>query len=106
MSLDLAIESVQFRIGSTAAWRRGLAARYPDDPRNIRAAATLGYIARSDAKAVSPAVLAILAKNVESSALPEVVSNIARDVGFRRDPKDLDQFLALVVENLNPRTCH
>ena len=49
----LQIESIQFRMAGTAAWRRGLASKYKDDLRNGRAAERLDALARADANEVT-----------------------------------------------------
>jgi hypothetical protein len=94
------IEYIQRRIARTADWRRSLAVEFPQDSRNLEAAQRLDELAMADARIVSPHVIESLAPYVGSPMLREVISAAARDVAFRREPDDLEEFLSMVASNI------
>jgi hypothetical protein len=94
------IEAIQFRIARTADWRRSLAADYPDDDRNGRAATRLDQLAKADPRGVSTETLAALADQMTSRTMPGAISEAARDVEFRRQREGLDEFLQIVLTKI------
>jgi len=98
---DLVLETIQFRLGRTADWRRGLAQKYPNDLRNMRAAERLDALAKADGRDVAADTLAALAPYSESPALAEAVSDAARDVEFRLRPAGLNDLIKTIVAKLS-----
>jgi hypothetical protein len=105
-SQDLSLETIQYKLASTAGWRRGLAEKYADDQRNKRAAETLCRLAQADGREVSPETWAALEPHLDSTALREGISEPARDVEFWRRPANIDDFLKIIIEKVAAPTRH
>jgi hypothetical protein len=98
---EILLDSIRFSIAATATWRRGMADRYPDDPRNLRGADALDRLA-ADAISVTSTTWALIKPHVASTALRGAVSDVARDISFRGEqPETLDAFLAAVTARLS-----
>jgi hypothetical protein len=97
---DDAFESITHRLGQTAAWRRNLARKFPDDPRNGRAAARLDSLSQSNGSDIQADTWAALEPYFETQKLHDAVSEAGRDVGFRSRPAGLDHFLSTVAVRL------
>jgi hypothetical protein len=74
---DLCLDAIQFKIGRTAAWRRCLAAKFPNDQRNERATERLETFAQDDGDGVAPDTLAALAICAHAPAMTETVNETA-----------------------------
>ena len=94
------IATIQSYLSRSASWRRQLARKFPDDPRNILAAVALEQLAGSNATGVGGS-LGALAPHLDSRAIYQALSEASRDVGFRRHPESLEAFLKLVLEKVN-----
>lgn len=95
-----AFDSITHRLGQTAAWRRNLARKFPDDPRNNRAAARLDTLSQADGGDIEPDTWAALEPHFETQRLHDAVSEVGREVGFRCRPAGLGHFLSLVATRL------
>jgi hypothetical protein len=106
MTKELYLESIRRKLTSNASWRRGVAASYPDDGRNVRAAETLGRLAKADSREIRAETWAAISKHLDTRTLREAISKAAADVAFRRHPANLDDFLQIVIEKLAAPTRH
>ena len=106
MTTPVPLDYLQIRVGQTAAWRRNLADKFPDDPRNVRAAERLEQLAKADCSAIPPDVTEALRPYLTTAAFRDIVSEISRDVEFRCRPKSFDDFLKLVSQKLAAATRH
>jgi hypothetical protein len=97
---DLSVEAIQFRLARTAVWRRSLAAKYPTDLRNIRAAERLDELAEADPRKISADTLAALAAHVESQAFQDAANEAARCIGFASRPASINDFFKIVLAKL------
>lgn len=84
----------------TAQWRRNLAGRFPDDPRNRFAADALDKLAQSDVSTVDSFVWDEL-QAVDPKRLRDAVSAVSRAVSFQYDAKDLPDFVDAVLSQLS-----
>jgi len=75
-----------------AAWRREKATEYPDDTRNLEAAALLDRLAKSVADC-PPEVIEAAGELFEDSTEAEDWSEMMRQVGFHSWPKTAEEFL-------------
>jgi hypothetical protein len=91
------IDSLCGSLTRTATWRRGLQAKWPDDPRNGRAAEKLDQLA-SDTKGLTDGAWEELQKffNWASATWSDAVSAASRQVGFR-NVNDLPAFTKTLV---------
>lgn len=85
----------------TAQWRMKLAEQYPDDLRNLRAAEKLEELA-DDADEIPDVIWSELAPfcNPVGMRWQTAVSQINRDIRFRRTPKDWADYLRLLKASL------
>ena len=88
------IYAIQCIASSTAAWRELTAEKFPDDPRNSRAAALLRALAAESTETL-PAEL--VAKVVTFPSLSKPAREIAQKIGFTKFPDSLAAFLRDVV---------
>jgi hypothetical protein len=94
LSAQAKIFAVQCIVSSTANWRELTAAKFPNDPRNARAAALLQAIAAEPAE-ILPEEL--VAKVATFPSLSKPARAIAEAVGFRCFPESFAAFLEDVV---------
>jgi hypothetical protein len=94
---DLVFDTITTRLAQTAHWRRGLASKYPDDPRNARAAARLDEFSQGDGREIDGETWTALEPYFDSPALPQIINEASRDVGFRHRPKDLNHLLVIIA---------
>lgn len=98
---SLVIDRLRLRLSAAARWRRDLAKKFPDDPRNNRASQRLFELAASTAfERVDEPAVEILLPHIESPAFAAAASSAARDIGFRKTVPDINGFVALVHEHL------
>ena len=97
-----AIDSLIFGLNRTAEWRKKMAARYPSDPRNARAAECLAKLA-TDATGLSDGAWLLLQPYSEwaSENWRASISNAARTVGFQKKISDLPSFVGHLVDVLS-----
>jgi hypothetical protein len=96
------IDSLIFGLSRTRDWRRSTAAKYPSDPRNIRAVECLSSLANESSQ-LSEADWLRLQKHFgwASESWREAVSQTARLVGFKHKIKDLPSFVEHLLEVLS-----
>jgi hypothetical protein len=92
------IDSLIFGLNRTAHWRKKMAAQYPSDPRNGRAAECLAGLA-SDANALSDDAWLQLKPHCGWASEPwrEAISQTARLVGFKHKVRDLPSFVTSLI---------
>ena len=89
------IYAIQCIASSTACWRESTAEKFPDDPRNTRAAALLRALAAEPTETL-PAEL--VGKVVTFQSLSKPAREVAQKVGFTKFPESLAAFLQDVVD--------
>ena len=89
------IYAIQCIASSTAAWRELTAEKFPDDPRNSRAAALLRALAAELTDALPKE---LVAKVVAFHSLSNPAREVAQKVGFTKFPDSLAAFLKAVVD--------
>ena len=96
------IESLASVLKGTATWRKGTAARFPDDGRNMRAAYTLEKLAVEAADLTDAQWLELQRHySWESKTWRDAVNQTARQVGFAFRAGDLDYFVRELVKTLS-----
>src|SRR3954452_24216017 len=101
---DLFQTAVLARIGCTAAWRRTMAEKYKDDPRNTRAADRLEELSTASAESVSRDTWATLAVPHKQTKVQNEITEAARAVGFRSFPDTLQDFLQEIAAKMAATT--
>lgn len=96
----LRLDALKFSISRTAAWRRSLAERFPGDNRNTAAADMLDALAKTPASEVDPALWVKVEPYMSCRETRQVVSAMARTVGFSQHPRDLNEFLPILLDAL------
>ena len=91
-------DSLLLKLATGAAWRNGVAAKHPGDPRNIKAAAELTRLSRSRFSDVTHEAWEELSPHVEDEAFVEAINVAVRNVGFRSRPADINSFVLSVAE--------
>ncbi|MDH2350869.1 hypothetical protein QCM80_09335 [Bradyrhizobium sp. SSUT112] len=96
------IESVTKVLERTSVWRKSLVARWPDDPRNARAAARLDQLA-ADATNMTDDQWTELKSYYgwASESWRDSLNQTARQVGFHHRSGALDYFIKALVQNLS-----
>jgi hypothetical protein len=96
------IESIHSVLDRTSTWRKSLTVRWPDDPRNARAAARLDQLA-ADAANLTDEQWADLKShyNWASTVWRDTLNQTARQVGFHHRSGDLDYFIKALAHNLS-----
>jgi hypothetical protein len=96
------LDSLIFGLNRTAEWRKKMAAKYPLDPRNVRAADCLSQLA-SEAKELSDRDWLQLQPHSgwANERFREAISDAARAVGFVHKVKDLSSFVKHLLEVLS-----
>ncbi len=84
----------------SAAWRRSLAARYPDDPRNLIAADELDKLSHADVGTVDPIIWEALA-GVDPKRLRDAINEVSRAITFKFDAYDLTDYFTAVLRQLS-----
>ena len=92
------IDSLIFGLNRTAQWHQKMAAKYPSDPRNARAAECLSKLA-TDASKLSDQDWLQLQSHCgwANERWRESISQAARAVGFQQKIKDLPSFVTSLV---------
>ena len=96
------VDALIFGLNRTAQWRQKMAARYPSDPRNARAADCLAKLA-TDAAALTDNDWIQLRPHSgwASERWREAISQAARAVGFIHKVKDLSSFVKQLLDVLS-----
>ena len=94
------IETIQLKLGQTGSWRYGMAERFPSDARNLRAAETLSRFAQEDPRDVPPDVRERIARHQGTAKLNDAISELNREVEFRRKLKSLSDYLTALADKL------
>ncbi len=96
------IDALVFGLNRTAHWRQKMAAKYPGDPRNVRAAECLLKLA-TDATELSDGAWSQLQPHCgwASERWREAISQAARAVGFAHKIKDLSSFVKHLLDALS-----
>jgi len=86
----------------SSVWRRSLSAKFPDDPRNQRAAETLDTLAVQAAR-MTDEQFALLQPHFSwaSPSWRAAVSTSCRQVGFHNRSKEFDSFARALVHELS-----
>lgn len=96
------IESISKILERTSAWRKSLTLRWPDDPRNARAAATLIQLAAEAANLTDEQWATLQPHyNWASENWRDSLNQTARQVGFHCRSGDLDYFVRVLAQNLS-----
>jgi hypothetical protein len=92
------IDSLTIGLNRTALWRKKMAAKFPTDPRNARAAECLTTLA-VDAAELTDKDFELLKPhcNWASESWREAISQAGRMAGFQHKIKDLPSFVACLV---------
>ena len=92
------IDSLIFGLNRTAQWHQKMAAKYPSDPRNARAAECLSRLA-TDASKLSDQDWLQLQSHCgwANERWRESISQAARAVGYQQKIKDLPSFVTSLV---------
>jgi hypothetical protein len=92
------IDSLTFGLNRTALWRNKMAASYPSDPRNGRAAECLSKLAIDASKLTDSAWLQLKPHSGwASEPWREAISQTARLVGFKQKINDLPSFVTTLI---------
>ncbi|MDB6148180.1 MAG: hypothetical protein JWO45_1844 [Spartobacteria bacterium] len=90
------IDSITRALEATSAWRKLTAARFPDDPRNIKAAETLEELAAGVTDLSEENWLELAPYFSFSDTWRKGLSTTARQVGFFHRSKNFDVFAKLL----------
>jgi hypothetical protein len=92
------IDTLSFGLHRTAVWRKKMAAQYPSDARNGRAAECLESLA-ADAKDLSDKDFSLLKPYCgwASESWREAISKAARMVGFQHKITDVPTFVDCLI---------
>jgi hypothetical protein len=101
---DLIFDTITTRLAQTAQWRRGLASKYPGDPRNQRAAARLDELSQADGREIDAKTWARLEPFFDSPALPDIINEAGREIGFKNRARNLDHVLSIIAEKAIAQT--
>ena len=93
------IDAVALALEKTAAWRRNLAIKFPNNPRLPRAATTLQNLAR-EAASLRDDQWKILCKHWDSEQWQMALHDTARAVGFHVRAGTFDIFLNALLQRL------
>jgi hypothetical protein len=96
------VDALIFGLNRTANWRQKMAAKYPSDPRNARAADCLSKLAACANELTDEAWSQLQPHSGwASERWRESISQTARDVGFRKKIKNLPSFVSSLVDVLS-----
>ncbi|MGY3588526.1 hypothetical protein ACVIGB_002515 [Bradyrhizobium sp. USDA 4341] len=99
---DDCIESIARSLERTAAWRRTLVVKFPDDPRNAKAAEALEKLALA-ATDITEAQWSELQPKFggwESQTWRNALSQSARVIGFQHRSVNFNFFVKILLQNL------
>jgi hypothetical protein len=91
-------DTLAFGLHRTALWRKKMAAQYPSDPRNARAAECLAALAAVASELSDDAWSQLKPHcNWASEPFREAISKTARMVGFQKHVTDFPTFVETLV---------
>ncbi len=101
------LDHLAYRLSRSSEWRGTQADRFPDDKRNLNAAAKLKALA-VNARTIPDTKWKTLAPffDPNNTGWLDAVSTTSRDVGFRNTPSDFDGYLDKLIYNLSKPTRH
>jgi hypothetical protein len=99
--MSLIAQSILYLPRKTVQWRRTIADRHADDPRNERAADWLERILDEGEDSVSPETWQALEGHVGTIRLRTAINETSRTVGFSFYPRNLNEYFAAVIAALN-----
>lgn len=101
------LDHLAYRLSRSSEWRGSQADRFPNDRRNINAAAKLQELA-ANARTIPDSKWNALAPYFDpnNTRWLDAVSTTSRDVGFRNTPSDFDGYLDKLISNLSKPTRH
>jgi hypothetical protein len=95
------IESITRAMERSSVWRKSLALRYPNDPRNLSAAQTLESLVIDAANLTDDQWLALSPHyNWSSEKWRAALNDTARGIGFHIRTKQFDVFLKALLQRL------
>jgi hypothetical protein len=95
------IESIVRAMERSSVWRKSLALRYPDDPRNLRAAETLAALAAEAADMTEEQWNTLSSQfNWASERWRAALNDTARGIGFHIRTRQFDVFLKALLQRL------
>ena len=97
------IDSIIQMLNRTAAWRKATAPKFPDDPRNMKAAHTLDKLALEAANLTDEQWTELKPHfSWASEKWRNGLSHTARQTGFMFRAGDLAYFIKALLQNLSP----
>ena len=96
MTDDEIREALRLDFEQTADWRRSKAAEYPEDSRNLEAAALLDKLAAS-VETVAPALLDAYGSLRDDYMDSEQHSEMFRQIGFHSRPETAEDFVKACI---------
>lgn len=96
------IESITKTLEHTSTWRKAIIHRWPDDPRNLRAAKTLDRLVK-DAESLTDDHWLKLQPHYSwvSETWRNGLNQTARQVGFHHRAGDFEFFIKALLQNLS-----
>jgi hypothetical protein len=103
---DDCVESSAGSLERTAAWRRTLVVKFPDDPRNLRAADTLETLAVAAADLTDEQWHELQPHfgGWASETWRNALSQSARVIGFQHRSVNFNYFFKILLQNLTPES--
>jgi hypothetical protein len=95
------VESIVKTLKQTSTWRKSLALRWPDDPRNIRAGDKLDKLAAEAASLTDAQFEDLKPYHACEITWRNALHMTTRQVGFHHRAGDLDHFIKVLVQNLS-----
>jgi hypothetical protein len=94
-------EALAKALARSSAWRKSLAVRWPDDPRNKRASEKLDKLAVDVLNLTDEQWEALRPFDLESRAWRDGLNQTTRQIGFFHRANDVAHFVAALVQNLS-----
>jgi hypothetical protein len=91
------VDSLTIGLNRTALWRKKMAAKFPSDPRNARAAERLAELATDTAELTDDEFALLKPHCGRAEPWREAISKTARMVAFQHKIKDLPSFVETLV---------
>lgn len=96
---DAIFHRVTTKLLSSVKWRQGLLLKYPADAgRNSKAATLLQFLANSTLAEADPAIWDRVKAHADQHYFGEVLSVANRLTGYSRQPRNINEYLKLVLE--------
>ena len=99
--MTLLAQSILYLPRKTIQWRRTIADRHADDPRNERAADWLERILDGGSDSVPPETWQALERHIGTPRLRTAINETSRTVRFSFYPRNLDEYFAAVIAALD-----